>query len=140
MFGIFLVVREIGVAQLLLGQTLRKPERHGAPLAGKTIDQQAKPFGATGYFVEKHRRPVVRRNYDIRRQTDFFLPRRSENGFQFAELFSFAYPLAQIGESDMRLNLRAIEHVYSLSRSILPTYHKPQAQKNSLLPAGEEIR
>src|SRR6185436_3771079 len=62
MFGRFLIVIEECVAQLLLGEPLREAERHGAPLAGKTIDQQAKPFGATGYFVEKHRRPVVRRN------------------------------------------------------------------------------
>ena len=114
---------------------MRKPGTRWSArtLAGKTVDQQAKPLGATGHFVEKHRRSVVGRHDHVRRQTDFFLPRRAENGRQLAELFGFTHPLAQIGEGDIGLNL-AFERRCS-SRSIVTCAKKPQAQKFTVLRA-----
>ena len=105
MLGFLLVVREIGIAQLLLGEALRETERHRAPLAGEAIDQQAKSFGTTRHFVEDHRRSVVGRHHDVARQADLLLPRGAENGFDLAELFRLGDPFAQIGEGDMRLDL-----------------------------------
>jgi hypothetical protein len=104
-FRRFLVVIEIGVAQFLLRQPLRKAEGHGAPLAGEAVDQQTKTFGAARHFVEQHRRSVVGRHGHVGCQADLFLPACAEHRFDFAELLRLAEPFAQIGKGDVGLNL-----------------------------------
>ncbi|MBM2806514.1 MAG: hypothetical protein HW419_4407 [Deltaproteobacteria bacterium] len=76
-----LIMLEVRVAQILLGQTLRKTECHRAALAGKSIDDHAKPLRTARHLVKYHRRPVIRRHDDIGREPDLFLPRRAEHGF-----------------------------------------------------------
>jgi hypothetical protein len=101
---ISLVMGEIRIAQLLLREALRQTQGHRAALAGKAVDQQPKPLRAARHLVEKHRRPVIRRNHDVGGEPDFFLPGSAPNGLQFAELFGFVHPFTKIGEGDMRLN------------------------------------
>src|SRR5262249_11490026 len=50
--GRLLIMIETSLAQLLFGKPLGKCKRQRAPLAGKTVDQQAKALWAAGHFVE----------------------------------------------------------------------------------------
>src|SRR4029077_10332913 len=114
---LLLIMLEIGLTQLLLGQSLREAERHAAPFTGKNINQEAKALWAARHFVENNRRPVILRNDDIRGQSDIFLPGCTENALKFTQFISFTHPFAQIRESNVRLNLRTVEHDCSF-----PTY------------------
>src|SRR4029077_8154070 len=66
-FLLLLIMLEIGLTQLLFGQSLREAQRHGAPFAGENIHEETKAFWTTRYFLENNRRAIVKGNHNIRR-------------------------------------------------------------------------
>ena len=109
------VMLEERLAQLLLGEVLREPQRHVAALAGERVDQDAEPLGAAGDLVEQHRGPVVFPDHRVRGQPDVLFPARTGNGAQLAQGVGPGDPFTEVVVREPGFDVSGCVHASRLS-------------------------
>ena len=125
------VVFEEGLAELLLGEVLGKPQCHVPALAGERVDQDSKALGTAGDLVEEHRGAVVDADDRVGGQADVFFPTRPGDGAQLAQGVGPGHPLAEIVVRESGFHVGDRGHVSARPQAAMDLMRSTASSTNS---------